>query len=78
MNFDGVYPKNTPVRLRTSQPYKDIERFVADDKERLKATALTELGERQISAIARNYYISAAQYLLRELPARRWAPLHAM
>jgi alkyl sulfatase BDS1-like metallo-beta-lactamase superfamily hydrolase len=37
---------------------------------RLKATALTELGERQISAIARNYYLSAAQYLLRELAAR--------
>jgi alkyl sulfatase BDS1-like metallo-beta-lactamase superfamily hydrolase len=40
------------------------------EAKRLKATALTELGERQISAIARNYYISAAQYLLRELPAR--------
>ena len=34
----------------------------------LKATALTELGERQISAIARNYYLSAAQYLVRDLP----------
>jgi alkyl sulfatase BDS1-like metallo-beta-lactamase superfamily hydrolase len=33
---------------------------------RLKAAALTELGERQISAIARNYYLSAAQYLLRD------------
>jgi len=33
---------------------------------RLKATALTELGERQISAIARNYYLSAAQYLRQE------------
>jgi hypothetical protein len=31
---------------------------------------LSELGERQISAIARNYYLSAAQYLLRDLPAR--------
>ena len=31
---------------------------------RLKATALTEPGERQISAIARHYYLSAAQYLL--------------
>jgi len=40
------------------------------EAKRLKATALTELGERQISAIARNYYLSAAQYLLRELPAR--------
>ena len=35
---------------------------------RLKAQALTELGERQISANARNYYLSAAQYLLRDLP----------
>ena len=40
------------------------------EAKRLKATALTELGERQISAIARNYYLSAAQYLLRELPAQ--------
>jgi len=37
---------------------------------RLKAAALSELGERQTSAIARNYYLSAAQYLLRGLPAR--------
>ena len=34
------------------------------------AAALSALGERQISAIARNYYLSAAQYLLRDLPAR--------
>ncbi|MGD1091936.1 MAG: alkyl/aryl-sulfatase [Bryobacteraceae bacterium] len=40
------------------------------EAKRLKATALTELGERQISAIARNYYLSAAQYLLRELSPR--------
>jgi alkyl sulfatase BDS1-like metallo-beta-lactamase superfamily hydrolase len=40
------------------------------EAKRLKAAALTELGERQISAIARNYYLSAAHYLLRELPAR--------
>ena len=36
---------------------------------RLKAAALNELGElgeRQISAIARNYYLSAAQYLRRD------------
>jgi len=32
------------------------------EAKRLKANALTELGERQISAIARNYYLSAAQY----------------
>jgi alkyl sulfatase BDS1-like metallo-beta-lactamase superfamily hydrolase len=35
---------------------------------RLKAQALTELGERQINAIARNYYLTSAQYLLRDLP----------
>jgi alkyl sulfatase BDS1-like metallo-beta-lactamase superfamily hydrolase len=40
------------------------------EAKRLKATALTEFGQRQISAIARNYYLSAAQYLLRGLPAR--------
>ncbi|MBZ5605012.1 MAG: hypothetical protein LAO79_22165 [Acidobacteriia bacterium] len=40
------------------------------EAKRLKATALMELGERQISAIARNYYLSAARYLLRELPAQ--------
>ena len=37
---------------------------------RLKAAALTELGERQTNAIARNYYLSAARYLLRDLPVR--------
>jgi alkyl sulfatase BDS1-like metallo-beta-lactamase superfamily hydrolase len=35
---------------------------------RIKAQALTELGERQINAIARNYYLSSAIYLLRDLP----------
>jgi alkyl sulfatase BDS1-like metallo-beta-lactamase superfamily hydrolase len=40
------------------------------EAKRLKASALSELGERQISALARNYYLSAAQYLLRDLPAR--------
>ena len=40
------------------------------DAKRLKAAALSELGERQISALARNYYLSAAQYLLLDLPAR--------
>lgn len=38
------------------------------DGRRLKAAALTELAERQISANARNYLLSAAQYLLRDLP----------
>jgi alkyl sulfatase BDS1-like metallo-beta-lactamase superfamily hydrolase len=38
------------------------------DARRLKAAALTELGERQMSAIARNYYLTAAQYLLERLP----------
>jgi len=35
---------------------------------RIKARALTELGERQVNAIARNYYLSSAMYLLRNLP----------
>jgi alkyl sulfatase BDS1-like metallo-beta-lactamase superfamily hydrolase len=35
---------------------------------RIKAQALIELGERQINAIARNYYLSSAIYLLRDLP----------
>ena len=39
----------------------------AIEARRLKAAALSELGERQISAIARNYYLSAAQYLLKDL-----------
>jgi alkyl sulfatase BDS1-like metallo-beta-lactamase superfamily hydrolase len=38
------------------------------DAKRIKARALTELGERQINAIARNYYLSSAMYLLRGLP----------
>jgi uncharacterized sulfatase len=37
---------------------------------RLKAQALTELGERQTSANARNYYLSVAQHLLRDIPPR--------
>lgn len=37
------------------------------DAKRIKAQALTELGERQINATARNYYLSAAQYLLMDL-----------
>jgi uncharacterized sulfatase len=40
------------------------------EAKRLKAQALTELGERQMSANARNYYLSVAQYLLRGLPPR--------
>jgi alkyl sulfatase BDS1-like metallo-beta-lactamase superfamily hydrolase len=35
---------------------------------RIKAHALVELGERQINAIARNYYLSSAMELLRDLP----------
>jgi alkyl sulfatase BDS1-like metallo-beta-lactamase superfamily hydrolase len=35
---------------------------------RIKAQALIELGERQINAIARNYYLSSAMHLLRDLP----------
>jgi alkyl sulfatase BDS1-like metallo-beta-lactamase superfamily hydrolase len=40
------------------------------DAKRLKAQALTELGERRTSANARNDYLSVAQYLLRGLPSR--------
>ena len=35
---------------------------------RIKAQALTELGERQINAIARNYYLTSALDLLKDLP----------
>jgi alkyl sulfatase BDS1-like metallo-beta-lactamase superfamily hydrolase len=35
-----------------------------DNVRRIKGQALTELGERQINANARNYYLSAAQHLL--------------
>ena len=38
---------------------------------RIKAQALIELGERQINAIARNYYLSSAMYLLKDLPPQR-------
>ncbi len=37
---------------------------------RLKAQALTELAERQVNAIARNYYLTTAQFLLKDLPPR--------
>lgn len=40
------------------------------EAKRIKAQALTELGERQVNATARNYYLTAAQYLLREAPVR--------
>jgi alkyl sulfatase BDS1-like metallo-beta-lactamase superfamily hydrolase len=35
---------------------------------RIKAQALIELGERQVNAIARNYYLSTALHLLKDLP----------
>lgn len=35
---------------------------------RLKAAALTELAQRQVNAIARNYYLTTAQFLLKDLP----------
>jgi alkyl sulfatase BDS1-like metallo-beta-lactamase superfamily hydrolase len=35
---------------------------------RIKAQALVELGERQMNAIARNYYLTSAMYPLRDLP----------
>ncbi len=34
------------------------------EAKRLKAAALTELGERQVNATARNYYLTSAQFLL--------------
>jgi alkyl sulfatase BDS1-like metallo-beta-lactamase superfamily hydrolase len=37
---------------------------------RLKAQALTELGERQITATARNFYLTSAQFLLKDDGAR--------
>ena len=41
-----------------------------DDKDarNLKAQALTDLGERQISANGRNFYLSSAQYLTQDAP----------
>jgi len=38
---------------------------------RIKAQSLMGLGELQINAIARNYYLSSAMYLLRDLPPQR-------
>jgi len=38
------------------------------EAKKIKADALVELGERQINAIARNYYLSSAMYLRRDLP----------
>ena len=35
---------------------------------RIKARALIELGERQINAIARNYYLTSGLFLLKDLP----------
>ena len=56
-----------PLRLRLRHViFKGVKRAL-HPIEVLKAAALSELGERQISAIARNYYLSAAQYLLKDL-----------
>lgn len=41
-----------------------------DEAKQLKAAALTELGERQVNATARNYYLTSAQFLLGDRPAR--------
>lgn len=40
------------------------------EAKRAKAQALTELGERQLNATARNFYLSSAQHLLKDVPAR--------
>lgn len=37
---------------------------------RIKARALTELGERQVNATARNYYLTSAQFLLKDQAQR--------
>jgi alkyl sulfatase BDS1-like metallo-beta-lactamase superfamily hydrolase len=34
----------------------------------IKAQALTALAEQQVNAIARNYYLTTAQYLLKDIP----------
>ncbi len=36
------------------------------DARQIKGRALTELGERQVSANARNYYLSSAQFYLKQ------------
>ena len=36
----------------------------------VKARALTELGERQVNATARNYYLTTAQFLMKDPPAK--------
>ena len=47
-------------RLRPGDPSGQSRR------DNLKAQALTELGERQISANGRNFYLSSAQYLMKD------------
>ena len=37
---------------------------------RIKGQSLMELGERQMNAIARNYYLTSAMFLLKDLPAQ--------
>lgn len=39
----------------------------SSDARKIRALALTELGERQINATARNYYLTSAQFLLENL-----------
>jgi hypothetical protein len=48
------------------------------EAKRLKAEALTELGERQISANARNYYLSVAQFLSEQASTAQPLPFEAM
>ena len=44
------------------------------DATRIKAQALRELGERQLNATARNYYLSVAQFLQQSLQAESTPP----
>ena len=58
------------IVVDTTSDVEDARAVKAEFAKRLKAAALSELGQRQISALARNYYLSAAEYLLRGLPIR--------
>ena len=60
-------PANFNGRAELADYVLAVDRMNLDAK-RIKAQALMELGERQINATARNYYLSAAQYLVRDSP----------
>jgi len=72
----GATPVLTKARAAFDQKNYQLAAELADyvlavhpessDAINLKAQALTQLGERQISANGRNFYLSSAQYLLRD------------